>query len=247
MDAMKSSSVRGSTGVAVLLFLIAIVLAGLVFVEVASLYVSPAAAQSAVEEASRKGNVEPNDVGQYIEPSKELAEGLKKKNLFAKQPPKKHPVNEVAGIFGREVLIGDKWYSVGDKVGDAKIVAIEPTEVKIEWEGNVKTFAPIAAATKGGPAPPKPEPAAPKEPTKVIKKADQQVKEATVEVVEVAEEDPFAFLGREISPELRAKLLEKWNEMSDEEKAQAKEQWENMPDEQKDQALDMMEQNIDNL
>jgi len=75
-----------------------------------------------------------------------LAEGLKKKNLFVLPAPREHPVKDVSGILGDEALISDKWYKCRDKIGEATIVRIGPTEVSIEWEGNERTFTPI----KGG-------------------------------------------------------------------------------------------------
>jgi len=63
----------------------------------------------------------------------------------------------------------------------------------------------------------------------------------------VAEEDPLAWMGVELSPALRAKLLEKWNGLSDEEKEQMKDRWNNMSDEQKQQAVNSMEENIDQM
>jgi len=54
------------------------------------------------------------------------------------------------------VLFNGKWYKVGDKIGDAKIVAIEAAQVRIEWEGKEKIFAPISAASSSGPGGPRP-------------------------------------------------------------------------------------------
>lgn len=78
------------------------------------------------------------------------AEELKKKNLFFATPPRQHPVKEVLGILGDEALINDKWCKVGDSVGDAKIVAIDATKVRIAWDGQEKEFSPIAASGGGG-------------------------------------------------------------------------------------------------
>jgi hypothetical protein len=58
---------------------------------------------------------------------------------------KQHPISYVSAIMGNEVCINEQWYKLGDVVKDAKIVAIEPTQVRIEWEGQEKTFAPIDA------------------------------------------------------------------------------------------------------
>jgi hypothetical protein len=95
-----------------------------------------------VEKAVAQNNTGANDMDNKY---KALADELKKNNLFAPPPPKQHPVKEVVGIFGNEVIIRDKLYKVGDKVGDAKIVAIEPTQVTIEWDGKKKFFAPLEA------------------------------------------------------------------------------------------------------
>ena len=67
--------------------------------------------------------------------------------MFAPPIPKKHPVNkdQVLGILGSEVLINGKWYKTGDNVGDAKIVAITPIDVRIEWDGNEQVFIPFDA------------------------------------------------------------------------------------------------------
>jgi len=144
------------------------------------------------------------------------------------------------------VLINGKWYKVGDKIGDAKIVAIEPTQVKIEWEGKEKVFAPISAVSA----------AAPK---KVVKKAvvkekvEQKKIAAPVEkpveekVTAPAEEDPLAWMGVELSPKVRKMLLQHWSKASDEEKEKGKEEWNKMSDEQKQQAVDAMEQMPDSM
>ena len=90
--------------------------------------------------------------------SRALVAGLKKKNLFAPPPSREHPVKDVSGILGDEAFIGGRWYRCHDKIGEATIVYIGPTEVRIEWDGKEKTFVPIQG---GSPASAKgPEPAA---------------------------------------------------------------------------------------
>ena len=77
---------------------------------------------------------------------KAVAEELKKANLFAPAPPKRNPVQEVFGILGSEALINGQWYKAGDKIQDANIVAVEPTRVVVEWNGQRTTLYPIQAA-----------------------------------------------------------------------------------------------------
>jgi hypothetical protein len=136
-------------------------LAVLVLIKVTAFFVASARAENIVKRAVEQSSTDDKSTEEYFAESTKLADELKKNNLFAPPPPKQHPVKEVWGIFGDQVLIKDKWYDVGDKVGDAKIVAIGPTSVKMEWDGKEKTFKPIDAA----------EPKAPSKPGKTVAKA----------------------------------------------------------------------------
>ncbi|MHC4605197.1 MAG: hypothetical protein ACYS6W_17920, partial [Planctomycetota bacterium] len=219
----------------------------MILVKVRGFLVDSTWAENAIKGAVAQTKPDANNVENYLAKFKTIADELKKKNLFAPPPPKKHPVSQVSGILGDEVLINGKWYKVGDKVGDAKIVAIESTQVRIEWQGKEKIFAPISAAS----AP---------EPEKVVEKAVVKEKtehkkiaapvekpvEAKVAAAPV-EADPLAWMGVELSPKVRKMLLQHWNKGSDEEKEKAKEEWNKMSDEQKQQALDAMEQMPDSI
>jgi hypothetical protein len=123
-------------------------------------------------------------------------------------------------------------------VGDAKIVAIEPSQVRIQWEGKEIVLAPIQAVGAPGPKKKAKKPIADKAESKEIAEKPMQEK------VTAAPVDPLAWMGVKLSAALRAKFLEKWNQMSDEQKAKAKEQWNSMSDEQKQQAVDAMEKNL---
>ncbi len=87
---------------------------------------------------------------------KSVAGTLKKKNLFKMEEPPRNPVTEIAGILGNEALINGQWYKVGAKVGDPKnpavIVAVEPTKVRVKWNGKETDFLPINAV--GAPSSP---------------------------------------------------------------------------------------------
>lgn len=214
----------------------------LILIKITAFFAAPARAENSVKRAAALSKPNAEEVEKHLAKSKAIADGLKKKNLFAPPPPKQHPVKQVSGILGDEVLINGKWYKVGDKMGDAIIVAVEPTLVRIEWEGKEKVFAPISAVS----AP---------EPKKVVAKAvvkkekPKKVEKAVEEKVSAspAEEDPLAFMGARLSPQLREKFLERWNMASGEEKQQMKEQWSKIPGEQKQQMVDQMEQNIDKI
>jgi hypothetical protein len=140
--------------VSVVLLGVSAFLAVLILVKITGFFTAPAKAELLVKKAVAQNNTDANDMDKYFAKYKALANELKKNNLFAPPPPKQHPVKEVVGIFGDEVIIRGKLYKVGDKVGDAKIVAIEPTQVTIEWDGKKTTFAPFDAkgsSRPGGP------------------------------------------------------------------------------------------------
>lgn len=137
----------------------------LILVKVTSFFVASARAESVVKRAIEQNGTDPNNIEKQLASSAAITDELKKNNLFAPPPAKQHPVKEVWGIFGDQVFIKqvfinnqwqnkDQWYSVGDTVGDAKIVAIGPTSVTIMWDGKEKSFLPIQAVIaedKSGP------------------------------------------------------------------------------------------------
>jgi hypothetical protein len=146
---MKMESLRTRTEpLTKILFAVAVLLGALVFLKI-GFFVSSSNAMMTAAQA------DPNQVGatdwkKLLAETKASADQIKKNNLFVPVSAKQHPVNEVIGILGREALIGDKWYKVGDRVGEAKIVAIEPTKVKVVWEGQEKEFSPIGSSGAGG-------------------------------------------------------------------------------------------------
>ena len=117
----------------------------LILVKVTSFFMASASAESVVKQAIKQSETDPNNIEKQLASSAAITDELKKNNLFAPPPAKEHPIKEVSGIFGDQVFIKDKWYNVGDTVGDAKIVAIGPTSVTIMWSGKEKTFLPIQA------------------------------------------------------------------------------------------------------
>jgi len=125
---------------------VSVLSAVLILVKVTTFYVGAARAENAVRRAMEQSKTDPKNIQKELARLRPIADDLKKDNLFSPPPPKEHPVKEVWGILGDEVLIKDKWYKVGQMVADAKIVAVEPTEVSIEWDGKVKVFLPIDAA-----------------------------------------------------------------------------------------------------
>jgi len=122
----------------------------LILLKVSGYYVAQAKAGQTIATAIEQGRLDPNDTRTRLGRVREVAGALKSRNLFSPQPTRQHPVNEVAGILGGEVLIGDRWYKQGDRIADARIVKIEPTQVTIEWDGQTRVFAPITGGQGWG-------------------------------------------------------------------------------------------------
>jgi hypothetical protein len=140
--------------VSVALLCVSAVLTVSILVKVTGFFTGSARAENIVKSAIEQNTKEAENIDKYFAKYKMLADALKKNNLFAPPPPKQHPVSEVSGIFGDEVIIRDRLYKVGDKVGDAEIISIEPTQVTIEWDGKKKIFSPIDAGSSSGPGGP---------------------------------------------------------------------------------------------
>ena len=103
----------------------------------------------------------PDELKENMTTTKEMANNLKKSNLFAPPPPKTNPVTQVTGILDNEAFINNKWCKEGEMVQDAKIILIEPTQVTVEWDGKKTVLRPLGAdVASNGPGentPPRPE------------------------------------------------------------------------------------------
>jgi hypothetical protein len=117
----------------------------LILLKITGFFVAKARAHSVVRRAVQQNMADPKNLQKKLADSAAISDELKKNNLFAPPPAKQHPVSEVSGIFGDQVLIQNKWYGVGDTIKDATIVAIGATSVTIAWDGKEKTFLPIEA------------------------------------------------------------------------------------------------------
>lgn len=236
-----------SCSTASVLLAVALLLASLTFAKVASYLTGSAQAGNLATILGAAG--EPNEavVKAHVEKNKEVVEALKTANLFVKPEPKQHPVKQVDGIFGNEILVGDKWYKVGDTIGDAKVIEIEATQAMIEWNGQTKSFAPMVAASKGPSQPSGRPPTTAPSPGKAAASLDGQremalarAREAIASVTAQAntEDDPLAWMGVELSEEVRAKIMQMWNQVPPEQREQAMEEWNRMSDEDRQKALD---------
>ncbi len=125
----------------------------LIMVKTTSFFAASAKAEHVVKRAIEQNGSNAEDIEESVAKASAIADELKSESLFVPPAPKRgHPVTAVLGILGDEALIRGKWYKAGDNVRDAKIVAIEPTRVRIEWQGVEKVFSPIQTASQSGSA-----------------------------------------------------------------------------------------------
>jgi hypothetical protein len=136
--------------VPMILLAIAVLSGVLTMIKVTGLFITSARAEHIVKKAAAWSKPDPNIVDGEVAKSKLIAEDLKQDNLFW-PTPKGHPVKAVLGIFGDEAYINGRWYKVGAKIKDAKIIAIDADSVTTEWGGKQQVFRPIDAG--GPPAP----------------------------------------------------------------------------------------------
>ncbi len=240
MDARFRRADRKRERITLALAAVAVLLGASAFGKVAGFYVQRGRVQGAL--ALARGEQDPNSLKRCLGEAKKTAETLKQKNLFVKTPPKEHPVKQVEGILGSEAFIAGKWYKVGEKVADAKIVAINATDVKVEWNGKETSFSPITAVSAAPPG----RPSAAMGPMKPGGPQPPQPPEIKPPKVGAppTDDDPLAWMGVKLSPKMRALLMQKWSSATPEEREKGKEEWNKMPDEQKQQAVQAMEQRM---
>lgn len=206
---------------------------------------SMAKAQSIVSQAAEKDKPDPDNLEKSLAGLARIADAIKKQNLFIPPAPKRHPVTAVLGIMGNEALINGKWYKVGDKIADAEVVAVEPTLVKIKWDGSEKTFAPISAMIPESSGPGRVTRVAhgdkdnEKEKKKEPKKDTKQKK--TKEVKIASGHDPLDWMGVDLPPHLHKKIMKLWKNASEEDKRRGMAEWNNASDERKRQMLSQLE------
>ena len=181
---------------------------------------------------------------EYLDAYVRKTEMLKEKGMFVREKPKPSPPQVVA-ILGHRALMNNKCCNVDDEHAGAKVLKIEPTQVTILWEGKEMTLAPLLAST--------PKTVSEKSNKKDVRRkvkdtaVVRQDPETPAEPVTESQagDDPLAWLGRDISPELRDFLLKVFEMMPADQLERSKQEWANMSDEQKQQHLDEAQKMVD--
>ena len=213
-----------------ILLAVILILAAAIVLKSTALAVCMIRTPSLINTAIAGGTIDSDKIAEYLAADNEKVETLKKKNMFVPPAPKAAPP-AVTGILGKSAFINGKWYKAGEEVAGAKILRIEPTQIVIEWDGKEMPLAPMLSATALVEAEPN-EKAPEKKNRRRGPKRMRSEPEPQLQTTAAAG-DPLAWMGVKLSSALRAKILEKWNQMSDEQKEQFKTQWNSMTDEQK--------------
>ncbi|MHC4168994.1 MAG: hypothetical protein ACYSWQ_18745 [Planctomycetota bacterium] len=133
---------------------VAVLSAVLIGTKVTGYFLASANAEDTVKQAIEQSKPDDKNVEAQAEKFRKVADALIEQNLFSPPAPRRHPVAAVMGIFGDEALINGKWYKAGDKVVDAKILAVDATSVTVEWDGKTRVFNPIDGGSSSGPSGP---------------------------------------------------------------------------------------------
>ena len=114
----------------------------LMLYEVTDFFMLSAKAEDVVQRIIENSQTNNQNIEQYFETSRTVANNLVNNNLFA--PPaveqRQWPIREIRGIWDNKVLINNQWYAEGQTVQNARIVSIDTTKVTIEWDGETRTF-----------------------------------------------------------------------------------------------------------
>ncbi|MHC4759333.1 MAG: hypothetical protein ACYTE8_11815, partial [Planctomycetota bacterium] len=145
----RDNSKKSNDMVSIILLAVSLLLVAGIVVKGANYMTFTAQVPGLTAEATEHGKPDPNETKKYSEQAKEFAAKLTQKNMFAPPPPKpENPIKKV-DILGDSVLINGNLYKVGDDVGGAKILRIDPTQITYEWQGEKTTIGPFGTVSSG--------------------------------------------------------------------------------------------------
>jgi uncharacterized membrane protein YgcG len=122
-----------------------IFLACLLLVKVTTVIVYATTSKTKVVSAFETAKKNSNAMELYRKRSADEVKKVTEKNPFAAEAQKPQPP-QLAGVMGDEVLFNGQWYKVGQEIGGAKILKIDPTFVMVDFEGKQQVITPQAKA-----------------------------------------------------------------------------------------------------
>jgi len=204
------------------LFVASAVLVVLTVTKVSGYMTSSGQITKTVKTAKAQNGHDEETVKNLLDEGRQVANELKKKNMFAPPPPKpKPPV--CFGIIGSSAIINGKQYQAGDKVGAAEIISVGTKEVVIKWEDQEMKLIPFAVNNASPPSRrPSSSAKSAKKPESGSKSKDPKEAKATIVEVTVAAPGPRGFMG--MSPEDRQRMMDRYRNMSDRERERFREE-----------------------
>ena len=207
------------------LFVASVVLVVLTVTKVSGFMTSSGRITKAVKTAKVQNGHDEETVKNLLAKGREVADQLKKKNMFVSPPPKpKPPV--CFGIIGSSAIINGKYYKAGDKVGGAEIISVGTKEVVIKWEDKEMKLIPFAVNNVSPPS------KKPSSSGKSEKKTESKPSETRVEDTGGSRPRPphapggpggrGGFMG--MSSEERQRMIDRYRNMSDGERERFREE-----------------------
>ncbi len=197
------------------LLVASVVLVVLTATKVSGFMTSSGRITKTVKTAKAQNGHDEETVKNLLAKGREVADELKKKNMFVPPPPKpKPPV--CLGIIGSSAIINGKQYKAGDKVGGAEIISVGTKEVVIKWDDKEMKLIPFAV-NNATPASKKPASSgkSEKKPGPGSKPTEVKVEVTTSFGQGVRPGGPGGRRGfMRMSPEERQKMMERYNSMS---------------------------------
>ena len=100
-----------------------------------------------IEIAKAAGNINKETINKNIQQHKDTAQELKKASLF--NPLKKAPKPQLpvcTSILGDRAFVNGKFYSVGQEINGAKLLAVGANEITIMWEDKETKLIPFSVS-----------------------------------------------------------------------------------------------------
>jgi len=131
------------TAFSLVFFVLAVLLTGLTTAELIKIASGATSDQTISKEALAQLTPDDEKVQHYLNQYQATAEELMGNNSFVPPPSGPESPGDCTAIFGDEARIGDRWVSVGDRVGEAEVIEIGPTRVTLMLEDRRITRSPV--------------------------------------------------------------------------------------------------------
>ena len=206
--------------------------AGLLGAKVIGFFITSASTDQLLEKSRVFEDINSKDY-EIIDNSAEMAEELKRNNLFMTEQQRQCPVQDIDAIMGKEALINGRWCKAGDQIEDAIILEVGASYAKVEWNGSVRivelsTRVPVvsgrqAAVDRRGQTGP------------AMQQQSQQPQQTQRPAAAVP--DQLAWMGVQLTADQRQKIEAVWSKIPEQYRARMQEEWLRMPEAERTKSL----------